>query len=183
MAAAKQEDLQMVWMDRAKLSPYPSNPVDHPEAQVEEIAASIQQFGFINPVLIDDANVVIAGHGRLLAAEKLGLKKVRVIRLSHLSEAQARALRVADNAIPRDAPWNPAALEAELAALRAVNFDLGPLGLETIELPEIEEIVVAPPKANRSKTTIFVSVLNADVTKARKAITAALDKAKIGHNL
>jgi len=75
-------------------------------------------------------------------------------------------------------------LEAELAALKAVKFDLAPLGLDSIELPELdEEPQPVPPKATRNKTTIFISVLNQDVNKARKACAAALDKAGIAHNL
>lgn len=184
MAARKKiADLEMVWMDREELVPYPSNPKSHPEGQIAQIMASIQQFGFINPILIDAKGVVIAGHGRMEAAARLGLKKVRVIRVDHLTEDQARALRVADNAIPEGGSWNPDLLEAELGLLRNVKFDIVSLGLEDIKLPEIEEPVVVPPKANRSKTTIFVSVRNEDVVKARKTIVAALDKAKVGHNL
>jgi hypothetical protein len=75
-------------------------------------------------------------------------------------------------------------LEAELASLRAVKFDLEPLGLDTIELPDLEEIPSAPPpRPTRNKTTIFLSVKNADAEKARKTVAAALNKAKIEHNL
>ena len=177
-------DLQMVWMDRAKLVPYPSNPKLHPEEQIAQIMASIRQFGFINPILIDSNKVVIAGHGRLEAAKRLGLRKVRVIDVKHLTEDQARALRVADNSIPEGGSWVPELLDAELALLRAAKFDVSPLGFEDIVIPEIEDQVVAPPpRANRSKTTIFVAVKNEDAEKARKTIVAALDKAKIAHNL
>lgn len=182
-ARKKIADLEMVWMDRDELVPYPSNPKSHPDSQISQIMASIQQFGFINPILIDAKGVVIAGHGRLEAAGRLGLEKVRVIRVDHLTEDQARALRVADNAIPEGGAWNAELLDIELGLLRNVKFDIVSLGLEDIKLPEIEEPVVAPPKASRSKTTIFVSVRNEDVVKARKAIVSALDKAKIAHNL
>lgn len=183
-SAAQDADLQMVWMDRAKLVPYPSNPKLHPEEQISQIMASITQFGFINPILIDSNKVVIAGHGRLEAAKRLGLKKVRVIDVKYLTEDQARALRVADNSIPEGGSWVPELLESELALLRAAKFDVEPLGFEHIEIAPIEEQVMAPPpRANRSKTTIFVAIKNEDVERARKVIIAALDKAKIGHNL
>lgn len=166
------------------ISPYANNAKMHPEMQVSQIMASISQFGFVSPILIDAQDTVVAGHGRLLAASKLGMSRVPVIRLGHLNPEQAKALRIADNSIAESGTrWDVDLLEAELSSLRAVNFDLVPLGLDSIELPEIEDIVQPPPKANRSKTTIFVSIQNAQVEKARKAIVAALDKARIPHNL
>jgi ParB-like chromosome segregation protein Spo0J len=157
----------------------------HPDPQIDRIVESIKMFGFVSPILIDANDVVVAGHGRLLAATRLGVDSVPVIRLGHLTEEQTKALRIADNSIAQSGTsWNVDLLEAELASLRAVKFDLEPIGLDSIELPEIEDAIeVAPPKANRSKTTIFVSISNAQVEKARKVIVAALDKAKIGHNL
>jgi ParB-like chromosome segregation protein Spo0J len=168
----------------AKIEAYPNNAKVHPEVQIGQIMASIRQFGFINPILIDRAGEVVAGHGRLLAASRLGMAQVPVIRLGHLTPEQAKALRIADNSIAESGTrWDVDLLEAELASLRAVKFDLEPLGLDSIELPELEELQQVAPKPNRSKTTIFVSITNAQVEKARKAIVAALDKAKIGHNL
>lgn len=169
----------------ARILAYPGNAKRHPEIQVAQIKASIGQFGFTNPILTDVKGVVIAGHGRLQAAQEMGLKKVPVIKLSHLSDDQAKALRIADNSIAQaGTSWDADMLEAELASLRAVKFDLEPLGLESIELPELEDVVTpAPPRANRSKTTIFLSVKNADAEKARKTVAAALTKARIEHNL
>lgn len=167
-----------------KVLPYAANAKVHPEPQVDQIVASITKFGFVNPVLVDAKGVVVAGHGRLMAASKMGLKKVPVIRLGHLTEADAKALRIADNSIAEaGTSWDPDLLEAELSSLKALKFDLEPLGLHNIELPDLDEPVVTPPRANRSKTTIFLSVRNADAEKARKAVVAALDKAGIVHNL
>lgn len=170
----------------AKILAYPGNAKRHPEYQVAQIKASIGQFGFTNPILTDGKGVVIAGHGRLQAAQEMGLKKVPVIKLSHLTDDQAKALRIADNSIAQSGTsWDPDMLEAELASLRAVKFDMEPLGLDRIELPDLEEIDAAPPppRTNRSKTTIFLSVKNADAERARKIAAAALTKAKIEHNL
>lgn len=167
-----------------KVLPYANNAKDHPDIQVGQLATSIKQFGFVNPVLVDATGVLIAGHARTLAANKLGLKKIPVIQLGYLSEAEAKALRLADNVIPSRGTWNTELVELELASLKALNFELEPLGLDAIEFPELDDpIPPAAPRANRSKTTIFISVLNQDVEKARKAIKAALDKAKIGHNI
>lgn len=164
--------------------PYANNAKIHPEVQVGQIVASIQQFGFVQPILIDADNVVVAGHGRLLAAVKLQMPDVPVIRVGHLTPAQVQALRIADNSIAQSGTtWDVDLLEAELAALRAVKFDLESLGLENIELPDLDEDPVPVKKANRSKTTIFLSVPNAQADKASKLCAAALDKAKIPHNL
>lgn len=171
--------------DIARVLPYARNAKLHPELQVAQIAASMQQFGFVNPVLVDAKGVLVAGHGRLLAAQSLGLQKIPVIKLGHLSEDQAKALRLADNSLPQGGRWNPDLLEAELAHLTAIKFDLEPLGLDNIELPDVEEQLTSPsaPRTNRTKTTIFLSVRNEDVGRARKVVIAALDKAKITHNL
>ena len=110
----------------AALVPYARNARTHSEAQVALIAGSIREFGFANPVLVDGANGVIAGHGRLLAAQKLGLATVPVIELAHLSEAQKRAYVLADNRLAERAGW-----DREMLALEA--GDLAALGIEDCE--------------------------------------------------
>lgn len=183
--APKENDILKVEMwPIGKVLPYASNAKVHPERQISEITASIKKFGFVNPVLVDAKGVVIAGHGRIIAARNIGFKKVPVIKLGHLTEDEAKALRIADNSIAiSGTSWDVELLEIELTSLRAVKFDLEPLGLDNIALPDIEDLPVQPPRPNRSKTTIFVSVLNQDTEKARKAIVVALDKARIAHNL
>lgn len=119
------------------LVPYARNSRTHSPAQVEKIAASIREFGFNNPVLIDADGVLIAGHGRTLAAQKLKLDKVPAIRLAHLSDAQRRAFVIADNRIAEDAGWDEDMLKAELEALRDLDFDLAVVGLEDDELARI----------------------------------------------
>ncbi len=175
--------LKIEQWDISRLAPYPANAKIHPETQVEQIKASMTQFGFVNPILVDAKGEVIAGHGRLTAALAMGMAKVPVIKLGHLTDAQTKALRIADNSIAQAGQWNVDLLEAELATLRAIDYDIEPLGLTHIDLPDIEEPVAAPPRPNRTKTTIFVSVPNASVAKARKAIAAALDKVNIPHNI
>jgi DNA modification methylase len=109
----------------------------HSDDQVTQIAASIVEFGWLNPVLIDDAGNVIAGHGRLLAARKLGLEAVPVIRASHLTPAQVRAYRLADNRLAELSGWNEEMLAAELAALRAEDVDLGLLGFDDADIERL----------------------------------------------
>jgi DNA modification methylase len=120
-----------------KLIPFARNPRTHSDAQVAQIAASIAEFGFNNPILVDTKAGIIAGHGRLLAARKLGLKEVPVIVLNHLSEAQKRAYIIADNQLALNAGWNDELLGIELAALQQEDFDLALLGFEDEELTRL----------------------------------------------
>ena len=120
-----------------QLIPYVRNARTHSEDQIAQIAASIAEFGFVNPVLIGADDVIVAGHGRVLAAKRLGLAEVPVIVLDHLSEAQRRALVIADNRIAENAGWDEAMLRAELAALREDEFDLDVLGFSDADLLRI----------------------------------------------
>jgi hypothetical protein len=116
------------------LIPYASNSRTHSDAQVAQIAASIREFGWTNPVLVDGDNGIIAGHGRVLAARKLGMDTVPVIELAHLSEAQRRAYIIADNKLAENAGWDDELLRLELGALRDLDFDLSLTGFENDEL-------------------------------------------------
>ena len=120
-----------------KLIPYARNPRTHSDAQVAQIAASIAEFGFNNPILVDSKAGVIAGHGRLLAARKLKLAEVPVIVLDHLSETQKRAYILADNRLALNAGWDEELLRIELAALRDEEFNTGLLGFEDEELARL----------------------------------------------
>src|SRR5579863_4708129 len=113
-----------------KLIPYARNPRTHSDAQVAQIAASIAEFGFNNPILVDTKAGIIAGHGRLLAARKLGLTEVPVIVLDHLSEAQKRAYIIADNQLALNAGWDDDVLRSELAALQAEDFNVDLIGFD-----------------------------------------------------
>jgi DNA modification methylase len=122
------------WLETATLIPYAKNSRTHSEAQVAQIAGSIKEFGFNNPVLIDEANGIIAGHGRVMAAQKLGLQSVPCIRLAHLTETQRKAYVIADNRLALNAGWDDQMLTVELQELDAEAFDLSLLGFETDEL-------------------------------------------------
>ncbi|MFN4343433.1 MAG: site-specific DNA-methyltransferase [Azonexus sp.] len=116
------------------LIPYARNPRTHSEAQVAKIAASIVEFGWTNPVLVDGSNGIIAGHGRLAAARKLGLDQVPVIELAHLTAAQRRALVIADNRLALDAGWDEELLALELAELSDAGYELALTGFENVEI-------------------------------------------------
>lgn len=120
-----------------RLAPYARNARTHSQEQVAQIAASIVEFGFTNPILVDRDFGIIAGHGRLMAAQRLSLQAVPVIMLSHLSDAQRRALIIADNKIAENAGWDEALLRQELAALRIEAYDLNVLGFSDAELEDL----------------------------------------------
>jgi DNA modification methylase len=119
------------------LVPYARNARTHSDAQVARIAASIREFGWTNPILVDGDRGVIAGHGRLLAARKLGMAEVPVIELSHLSEAQKRAYILADNRLALDAGWDEELLRIELGDLRDLGFDLDLTGFGADEIGKL----------------------------------------------
>jgi DNA modification methylase len=122
-----------------KLIPYVRNSRTHSDAQVAQIAASIKEFGWTNPILVDGENGIIAGHGRLLAARKLGAKEVPVIELSHLTESQKRAYVIADNQLAMNAGWDTSMLTLELADLKESEFNLDLIGFDAKELENLLE--------------------------------------------
>ena len=134
--------MQIIQRNVLELIPYVNNSRTHSDEQVIQIASSIKEFGFTNPILTDGENGIIAGHGRLMAAKKLGLKEVPTIELSHLSEAQKKAYIIADNKLALNSGWDDAMLAIEFAELEALDFDLELTGfsLEEIAAFEVEEI-------------------------------------------
>ncbi len=120
-----------------KLVPYDKNPRTHSTEQVNQIAASIAEFGFLNPILVDTTAGIIAGHGRLQAAKQLGLAQVPVVVLDHLTEAQKRAYVIADNKLALNAGWDEDLLRSEMAALAAEDFDLPVIGFSDDELADL----------------------------------------------
>jgi len=119
------------------LIPYARNSRTHSDEQVAQIMASIREFGFCNPVLIDAAGTIIAGHGRVMAATRMKLETVPCLRLSHLTEAQRRAYVIADNKIAMNSGWDSELLANELSDLHADDFDMALLGFDSDELGEL----------------------------------------------
>src|SRR3989442_2338616 len=120
-----------------RLIPFERNPRTHSDAHVAQIAASIVEFGFTCPILVDSKAGILAGHGRLLAARKLKMEQVPVIVLDHLTETQKRAYILADNQIALAAGWNEELLRLELAALRDADFKLDVIGFDQEELTRL----------------------------------------------
>ena len=118
----------------AELIPYARNSRTHSPQQVDKIAASIREFGFLNPIIVDGKNGIVAGHGRVMAAQKLGLASLPVIEAAHLTEAQKRAYVIADNRLALDAGWDNDMLKIELQDLEAEGFDLSLTGFNPDEI-------------------------------------------------
>jgi len=122
--------MQITFRKVTDLIPYVNNSRTHSEEQVTQIASSIKEFGFTNPILIDDEGGIIAGHGRLMAAKKLGLTEVPTIALEGLTEAQKKAYVIADNQLATNAGWDLDALKTEVERLTELDFDLELLGFD-----------------------------------------------------
>ena len=129
------DQLEVIQIDA--LIPYARNSRTHSDAQVAQIASSIKEFGFTNPVLIDGGGGIIAGHGRVLAARKLGMSEVPCIRLEHLTDAQKRAYVIADNRLALNSGWDTEMLKVEFSDLQELGFDLELTGFDLDEIKEL----------------------------------------------
>lgn len=159
-----QVNIEQVKID--KLIPYARNSRTHSDAQVSQIAASIKEFGFTNPVLIDETGSIIAGHGRVMAARKLAIIDVPSIRLTHLTEAQKKAYIIADNKLALNAGWDDEMLAVELTDLKDMGFNLDLTGFSTDDIAALLDganEVGSEPKGKLSDRFMIppFSVLNA----------------------
>jgi DNA modification methylase len=144
-----QTPLSIVYQDIAALNPRQTNPRTHSKKQIEQIARAITQFGFTNPVLIDDGNGIIAGHGRVAAAKLVGLSQVPTVRLSAMSEAEIRAYVIADNKLAEHAGWDRNLLGLEFQYLSSLDIDFDAT-LTGFELPEIDLLIGELDVANNN---------------------------------
>ena len=147
--------LKIVYRDIEELIPYVNNARTHSPTQVKRIADSIKEFGWTNPIPIDGNNGIVAGHGRVLAAKKLGMRQVPTIELFGLSPTQKRAYILADNRLALDAGWDEDLLKLELTELQELNFDLALTGFSDEEIEELLDMddEEEPPEGNQSADT------------------------------
>jgi ParB-like chromosome segregation protein Spo0J len=124
-----------------RLIPYINNPRKHSPAQVAQIAASMREWGWVNPVLVDESETILAGHGRILAARQLGWTEVPVITATGWSESKKRAYVIADNKLAANATWDTLLLDAEIQALGAEHFDIELTGFSDDDLKRLEDDV------------------------------------------
>jgi ParB-like chromosome segregation protein Spo0J len=136
----------------ADLIPYVNNARTHSEQQVLQIAASIKEFGFNSPVLVDGENGIIAGHGRVMAAKKLNLDEVPTIELKHLTKTQKKAYILADNRLALNSGWDNDLLALELGELSDDGFDLDLLGFDDTELSLLDDNEIVETQTHESKT-------------------------------
>ena len=139
--------MQIEHLPLDQITPAVNNSRTHSPEQVGQIAASIKEFGFTNPILVDEAHVIIAGHGRKLGAQNLGMPTAPCVILSGLSDAQKRAYLIADNQLPLNAGWNLTVLKNELSELQALDFDLDIIGFDSAFLDNLFQDVL-PPEVN-----------------------------------
>src|SRR5277367_3817910 len=128
--ATPNTDIQIERWPIERLIPRANNPRTHSSAQVAQLAASMREWGWTNPILVGADDDIIAGHARVMAARKLGMTEVPVIVLAHLSAAQRRALVIADNQLALNSGWDEEALRIELALLQQADYDLSLVGFE-----------------------------------------------------
>jgi len=170
-------------MHPADLIPYARNAKKHDPEQVVKIAGSIREFGFNNPVLVDQDNGIIAGHGRVMAAIKLGLESVPIIRLSHLSETQRRAYILADNKLAElGGGWDEEMLRVELEELATLDFDISELGFKIEEIGQFDTEEAALPELESGDRQPFQQKTFTVHDEQAEEIDAAILKAKeMGH--
>lgn len=133
---AKREDVE--WRPVEDVIPYARNPRQATETAISKVAGSIHEFGFRVPIIVDGEGVIIAGHTRLLAAQRLGMETVPVLEAADLTPAQVKAFRIADNRIAEETEWDADLLELELDDLRELDFDLDLTGLSEFDLDALD---------------------------------------------
>ena len=146
----------------AELIPYARNARTHSAANISQLAGSLREFGWVNPVLIDADNGIIAGHGRVMAAQQLGMMTAPCLRISHLTDAQRRAYILADNQLALNAGWDEELLKIELADLQLAEFDVGLLGFPELaedlqKMPSNDDILeeIGFSKSEKDKITVI----------------------------
>jgi ParB family chromosome partitioning protein len=137
-------NLKIKYKNPCDLTGYKRNARVHSDEQIDQIVNSMQEFGFTNPVLVDENDEIIAGHGRIAAATKLGLNSVPTITLEGLSESQKKALRIADNQLALNSKWDMDLLAAELPELQDADFDLALLGFDDKFLDDLLQVDEPP---------------------------------------
>ena len=126
--------MKIVEIELDKLKPFKNNPRKHTDEQIEQIAKSIEEFGFLNPILVDEKNTILAGHGRYMASQTINLKRVPVVIAENLSKEQKQALVIADNKIASNSTWDENLLWDQIRELNDKGFDLNILAFEEMEI-------------------------------------------------
>jgi len=163
-------DHKVEFIEPNKLIPYERNPLKHPADQIDQIVNSIKEFGFTAPILIDENDMVLAGHGRHMASLKMGMVRVPVIRRSGLSEAQKRAYVIADNKITMNAVFDWQLITGELEALKELDFNLDLTGFRPFEYDMLLQADWTPPNKDETRKSGERDLVLLEVTHDEKAI-------------
>jgi len=164
----------------ADLIPYARNSRTHSEEQVTQIAASIKEFGFLNPVIIDGEKGIIAGHGRVMAAKKLGMTELPAVEASHLTDAQRRAYIIADNKLALNAGWDDEMLRVEFAELSDLGFDLDLTGFSLDEIGELNIGDLPEKELDSEKYTTKIETPIYEMKGEKPSISEIYDTTKTG---
>ena len=178
--------MELVKKKVSELIPYINNSRTHSEEQITQIASSIKEFGFTNPILIDQDNSIIAGHGRLQAVKKLGYEEVDCILISGLTKTQIKALIIADNQLALNASWDIDKLSLELDSLKDDDFNLDILGFNNDFLKDIQEEIIPLsdlPEIKDGDKEPFQQMTFIIHDSQMKFINLALEKVKNSFNL
>lgn len=163
------QKLQVNYESVNRIIPYERNARVHDAAQIDQIIASINEFGFTNPILIDANNVVVAGHGRLEAAKRLGMDMVPTIKLGHLTDAQRRAYTIADNQIALNSSWDLELLQLELGELQKLDFKIEMMGFDQSKILSLQH--------DGSEQVVDYDVLGDDELEATNDLREGVKKA------
>ncbi|CAB4133821.1 ParB/Sulfiredoxin [uncultured Caudovirales phage] len=184
-----QQTIKIQYKKTDSLIPYVNNSRTHSEAQISQIAASIREFGWTNPILLDGQNGIIAGHGRLLAAQKLNEKEVPTIELKDLTEAQKKAYVIADNKLALNAGWDDEVLKLELEGMSDAELALTGFSADELNLlfngwqSDVDVTQKHGENLDGIGTLIRIQIDPDEETMAREVITNALDNAGVNYEL
>jgi len=157
------------------LIPYAMNSRTHSDKQVDQIAASIKEFGFLNPVIVDGENGIIAGHGRVMAAKKLGMAELPVVEAKHLTEAQKKAYVIADNRLALNSGWDDELLKTEINNLHTDDFDVELLGFDAQELAIMFDDVPEPTLKEEKYSELFNVIVECADEEEQEKVFNKLD--------
>lgn len=169
-------NLSVRYAQTVDLIPYARNSRTHSDEQVAQIAASIKEFGFTNPILVDADNGIVAGHGRVLAAQKLKLEQVPVIELTGLTDAQRRAYVIADNKLAMNAGWDAEMLAVELDDLRDQQFDMSLLGFTPEELNDLIGTPNLGPNLDESPIPQYSIIIDCGSQEKQDDLMSSLER-------
>jgi ParB-like chromosome segregation protein Spo0J len=178
----KKESLKISYKSTSSLIPYANNSRTHTDEQIDQVVKSIAEFGFTNPILIDEHGGIIAGHCRVLASMRSGLESVPTITLAGLTEQQKKAYVIADNKLALNAEWNNELLRLEIEQIASLDYDIDLLGFSSDELSklfiELDDVSIDDDAASEDLSEIVIKFDSIDAVEVINAVTDAVSRVK-----